>query len=108
MFKCCLQDGLIKPDPKKDLVPHNDKPLWYNKVKFYEYHKVKGHKTNACMILRKQLRKFLNNEKIQYALHVVDSIEEAEPLTTNIIFNEKLCYVTKRGRPRGNIHPTTI
>ena len=44
---------LIKPDPKHELGLHDDKPSWYSESDFYEYHNVKGHITNACMILRK-------------------------------------------------------
>lgn len=40
MFKECLQKGIIKLDPNQELGPHDDKPSWYNEIKFYEYHKV--------------------------------------------------------------------
>lgn len=50
MYKDCLKKGLIAPNPQKELGPNNDKPHWYNDDAYCAYHKVKGHKTNVCML----------------------------------------------------------
>lgn len=55
---------LIALDKHQELGTNDEKPHWYNEDPYYTYHKVKRHKTNACMILRKVLKKLLDDENI--------------------------------------------
>jgi len=41
----------------------------------------------------------LDDGKIQYKAHTID-FEDVEPLIENIIFNQELCNIARRGRPR--------
>lgn len=59
------------------------------------------------MLLRKALNKLLDDDKVQYEEHVVQS-KGLEPLMVNIIFYEEWYATYRRGRTRGNIHPITI
>jgi len=85
MFKDCLQNGLITPDPQRELGPNDEKPSWYNEQAFYKYHKVRGHGTNDCMLLRKALKKLLDDEKVQYEACTIE-FEGTKYIIENIIF----------------------
>lgn len=66
MYEDYLQRGLLETSPIKEIEDDDSKIKWYNENAYYLYHQVKGHMTNDCIELRKNLQKFIDCGKINY------------------------------------------
>jgi len=104
ILKDLITKGLLQPLPKREEDPTIERPAWYKKDRYCEYHQTKGHATNGCGSLRNRIQKL-----IEYGFYVcpdrVDETEEEHDI--NVIFHEEVCATLTRGRARVITDPVT-
>jgi len=99
MYEDFIQKGLIEPYIIHELGEHDPKQKWYNKNVYYLYHQLKGHKTNGCISLRKNLQKVIDNSKINYDPNDSDDYYQDDSSKDDLQVNNISATIPKENPP---------
>lgn len=71
-----MAKGLLQPLPKQEEDESIERPAWYKKDTYFEYHQTKGHATNGCDGLRNKIQRIIEDGFYVCPIEVKDIGEE--------------------------------